>query len=85
MMKKSIAEVIEMDEMKRERMVKELMRLLQQMDIPESEADYLNEMLERVEVDDDSDVDTDIDITIEELKKELGQWFIEDYKLYYAS
>ena len=72
-----------MEEIKKARMVKELMKLLQQMDISESEGDYLSEMLGRV--DNDIDVDTDINITIEELKKELGSWFIEDYKLYYAS
>ena len=86
MMKKGIAEVKEVEEIKKARMVKELMRLLQQMDISESEGDYLSEMLERVNDDDiDADTDINIDITIEELKNKLGSWFIEDYKLYYAS
>ena len=74
-----------MEDIKKARMVKELMKLLQQMDISESEGDYLTEMLERVEDGIDVDTDININITIDELKKELGSWFIEDYKLYYAS
>ena len=69
--------MIERDEIRITRVIKELMSLLQKMDmdISESEEEYLqiqniNGIVDRVEVD------------LEKLKEELGSWFIADCKLY---
>ena len=67
--------MIEMDEIRITRVIKDLMSLLQKMDmgISESEEDYLqniNGIVDRVDVD------------LEKLKEELGSWYITDCKLY---
>jgi hypothetical protein len=61
-----------MDEIRITRVIKDLMSLLQKMDrgISESEEEY--EMLERYA----------LEVDLEELKEELGSWFIPDCKLY---
>ena len=66
-----------MDEIRITRVIKDLMSLLQKMDmdISESKEEYLqiqniNEIVDRIDVD------------LEELKEELGSWYIADCKLY---
>ena len=73
-----------MDGIKITKVVEELMSLLQKMGIgmgiseSVTEGDFrINEMLARVEV--------AIDIEIEELKEELGSWFVPDWPLYVGS
>jgi hypothetical protein len=64
--------MIEMGEIRITRVIKELMSLLQKMDrgISESEEEY--EMLERYA----------LEVDLDELKEELGSWYIADCKLY---
>jgi hypothetical protein len=68
-------ERIEMDEIRITRVIKDLMSLLQNISLTESEEEYLqihdiNEIVDSVEVD------------LEKLKEELGSWYIADCKLY---
>jgi hypothetical protein len=70
--------MIEMDEIRITRVIKDLMSLLQNIYLSESEEEYLqiqniNEIVGRVDVD------------LEELKEELGSWYIADCKLYVGS
>jgi hypothetical protein len=66
-------ERIEMDEIRITRVIKDLMSLLMDRYLSESEEEYLqdiNEIADSVEVD------------LEKLKEELGSWYIADCKLY---
>ncbi|MHC1599598.1 MAG: hypothetical protein ACXQS5_02085 [Candidatus Methanospirareceae archaeon] len=56
-----------MDEIELTRLMKELMRILQNTSTPGEEEEG------------------DIDERVEEIKRELGSWFIDGYSLYQAS
>lgn len=64
-------EIVKMDAIRITEVVKELIRLLQ--DMSEHGGGYDVKIVERVE----SEVD--------ELKEELGSWFIDDFEIYQAS
>ena len=67
-----------MDEIRITRVIKELMSLLQKMDmdISESEEEYLQNI---------NGIVDSVDVDLEELKEELGSWYIADCKLYVGS
>ena len=60
-----------MDAVRIAEVVKELMKLLQNMS--ESEGDYDSKIVERAELE------------VNEIKEELGSWFIDDFEIYQAS
>ncbi|MCK4734446.1 MAG: hypothetical protein KAT65_18465 [Methanophagales archaeon] len=60
-----------MDAVRIAEVVKELMKLLQNMS--ESEDDYDSKIVERAELE------------VNEVKEELGSWFIDDFEIYQAS
>ena len=64
-------EIVKMDAIRITEVVKELIRLLQ--DMSEHGGGYDGKIVERVE----SEVD--------KLKEELGSWFIDDFEIYQAS
>ncbi len=64
-------EVVEMDAVRIAGVVKELMKLLQNMS--ESEGDYDSKIVERAELE------------VNGVKEELGSWFIDDFEIYQAS
>ena len=64
-------EVVEMDAVRIAEVVKELMKLLQNMS--ESEGDYDSKIVERAELE------------VNGVKEELGSWFIDDFEIYQAS
>jgi hypothetical protein len=67
--------MIEMDEIRITRVIKELISLLQEMDISESEEEYL-------QIQNINEIVDSVDVDLEELKEELGSWYIADCKLY---
>jgi len=64
-----------MDEIRITRVIKELISLLQEMDISESEEEYL-------QIQNINEIVDSVDVDLEELKEELGSWYIADCKLY---
>ena len=63
--------IVEMDTIIITEVVKELMKLLQNMS--DSGEDYEGKIVERVESE------------VNEMKEELGSWFIDDFEIYRAS
>ena len=63
--------IVEMDTIIITEVVKELMKLLQNMS--DSGEDYEGKIVERVESE------------VNEMKEELGPWFIDDFEIYRAS
>ena len=63
--------IVEMDAIIITEVVKELMKLLQNMS--DSGEDYEGKIVERVESE------------VNEMKEELGSWFIDDFEIYRAS
>ena len=66
-----------MDEIRITRVIKDLMSLLQKMDmdISESEEEYL-------QIQNINEIVDSVDVDLEKLKEELGSWYIPDCKLY---
>jgi len=81
-----------MDGIKITRVVRELMSLLQKMGIgmgiselesvTEEDIININAMLESFNFNFNFNVGVDLDVEMEELKEELGSWFIADWELY---
>jgi hypothetical protein len=70
-----LEEMIEMDEIRITRVIKDLMSLLQNISLSESEEEYL-------QIQDINGIVDSVDVELEELKEELGSWYIADCKLY---
>jgi hypothetical protein len=70
--------MIEMDEIRITRVIKDLMSLLQNIYLSESEEEYLQIQTINGIVD-------SVDVELEKLKEELGSWYIADCKLYVGS
>jgi len=66
-----VKKIVEMDAIIITEVVKELMKLLQNMS--DSGEDYEGKIVERVESE------------VNEMKEELGSWFIDDFEIYRAS
>lgn len=64
-------EIVEMDAIRITEVIKELMKLLQNMS--ESGEDYAGEIVKRVEFE------------VDGIKEELGFWFMDDFEIYQAS
>jgi hypothetical protein len=64
-----------MDEIRITRVIKELMSLLQNIYLSESEEEYL-------QIQDINGIADSVDVELEKLKEELGSWYIADCKLY---
>ena len=64
-----------MDEIRITRVIKDLMSLLQNISLSESEEEYL-------QIQNINEIVGSVDGDLDELKEELGSWFIADCKLY---
>jgi hypothetical protein len=69
--------MIEMDEIRITRVIKDLMSLLQKMDMGISESEE-----ECLQIQNINGIVDSVDVDLEELKEELGSWYIADCKLY---
>jgi len=67
-----------MDEIRITRVIKDLMSLLQNIYLSESEEEYL-------QIQNINEIVGSVDVDLEELKEELGSWYIADCKLYVGS
>jgi hypothetical protein len=73
-----LEEMIEMDEIRITRVIKDLMSLLQNIYLSESEEEYL-------QIQDINGIADSVEVDLEKLKEELGSWYIADCKLYVGS